>query len=173
MTKSYTSAVTITVVATGGGATSNATNEITYTYSPTLIGPSNLKINEATLYIGQSATLTWSEASLSNGGSIIYSIRKDGVEFDTTTDITYTITEDIAKTWGTSAISLTIVAIGGGKTSSASNAVTFTYKPAYKTIKYYNGTSWVKCIVYYHNGTKWIQTDIYCHNGSIWNPIDT
>lgn len=52
MTKSYTSAVTITVVATGGGATSNATNEITYTYSPTLIGPSNLKINEATLYIG-------------------------------------------------------------------------------------------------------------------------
>lgn len=172
-TKSYTSAVTITIVATGGGATSNATNEITYTYSPTLIGPSNLKINEATLYIGQSATLTWSEASLSNGGSIIYSIRKDGVEFDTTTDITYTITEDIAKTWGTSAISLTIVAIGGGKTSSASNAVTFTYKPAYKTVKYYNGTSWVKCIVYYHNGTKWIQTDVYYHNGSTWNPIDT
>lgn len=172
-TKSYTSAVTITVVAMGGGATSNATNEITYTYSPTLIGPSNLKINEATLYIGQSATLTWSEASLSNGGSIVYSVRKDGVEFDTTTNTNYTITEDIAKTWGTSAISLTIVAIGGGKTSPASNAVTFTYKPAYKTIKYYNGTSWVKCIVYYHNGTKWIQTDVYYHNGSIWNPIDT
>lgn len=172
-TKSYTSAVTITVVATGGGATSNATNEITYTYSPILTGPSNLKINEATSYIGQSATLTWSEASLSNGGSIVYSVRKDGVEFDTTTNTTYTITEDMAKTWGTSAISLTIVAIGGGKTSSASNAVTFTYKPAYKTIKYYNGTSWVKCIVYYHNGTKWIQTDVYYHNGSIWNPIDT
>lgn len=172
-TKSYTSAVTITVVATGGGATSNATNEITYTYSPTLTGPSNLKINEATSYIGQAATLTWSEASLSNGGSIVYSIRKDGVEFATTNNTTYTITEDIAKTWGTSAISLTIVATGGGKTSSASNAVTFTYKSAYKTVEYYNGASWVKCIVYYHNGTKWVQTEVCYHNGSTWNPINS
>lgn len=172
-TKSYTSAVTITVVATGGGATSNATNEVTYTYSPTLTGPSNLKINEATSYIGQAATLTWSEASLSNGGSIVYSVRKDGVEFATTTNTIYIITEDIAKTWGTSAISLTIVATGGGKTSSASNAVTFTYKSAYKTVEYYNGASWVKCIVYYHNGTKWVQTEIYYHNGSTWNPINS
>ena len=172
-TKSYTSVVTITVVAIGGGATSNATNEVTYTYSPTLIGPSNLKINEAASYIGQTAILTWTEASLSNGGSIIYSIRKDGIEFATTINTTYTITEDVAKTWGTSAISLTIVAIGEGKTSSASNTVTFTYKSAYKTINYYNGASWVKCIVYYHNGTNWIQTEVHYHNGSTWNTINS
>ena len=168
-TKSYTAIKAITIVATGGGATSNTTNEVSYTYSPTLSNPSNLQINNATSYTGQTATLTWTAATLSNDGDITYSIYKDGVEFATTTTTTYIITEDIAKTWGTTAVSLTIIATGGGKTGSSTNAVTFTYKPAYKTIKYHNGTSWIECIVYYHNGTKWIKCDTYYHTGSTWS----
>lgn len=162
-----TSAVSLTVVATSTGAdNSSASNAVSFTYSPTLSNPSNLKINNATSYTGQSATLTWTAATLSNGGAVTYSIRKDGTEFATATTNSYTITEATAKSWGASAVSLTVVAKGAGKTSSATSAVTFTYKPAYKTVKYYNGSQWIECIMYQYNGTAFVQGDPYYYTSA-------
>lgn len=171
-TKSYTSAVTITIVATGGGATSNATNSVTYTYQPTITAPSNLKINGGTSYTGQTAPLSWTAGSLSNGAAITYSLRKNGTQFATTTSTSYTVAESIVKNWGTSAVKITVVATGSGLTSGASNEVSFTYKPPFKTIKYHTGSGFVKCIGYYHNGTKWVKCDIYYHDGTGWKLSD-
>ena len=170
--KSYTSAVTITVVATGGGATSNATNSVTYTYSPSINGPTNLRINNATSYTGQTASLTWSAASISNGQAITYSIRKNNVEFATTTSTSYTVPSSVTSTWGSNAVTITVVAISGNLTSASSNSVTYTYAAGYKTVKYHNGTAWVECIAYYHDGTRWVKCDLYYHNGTKWNLSD-
>lgn len=171
-TKSYTSAVTITVVATGGGATSNATNGVTYTYQPTITAPSNLKINGGTSYTGQTAPLSWTAGSLSNGATITYSLRKNGTQFATTTSTSYTVAESVVKNWGASAVKITVVATGSGLTSGVSNEVSFTYKPPFKTIKYHTGSSFVECIGYYHNGTKWVKCDIYYHDGTGWKLSD-
>lgn len=171
-TKSYTSAVTITVVATGGGATSNATNGVTYTYQPTITAPSNLKINGGTSYTGQTAPLSWTAGSLSNGATITYSLRKNGTQFATTTSTSYTVAESVVKNWGASAVKITVVATGSGLTSGVSNEVSFTYKPPFKTIKYHTGSNFVECIGYYHNGTKWVKCDIYYHDGTGWKLSD-
>lgn len=167
-TKSWTSAVTLTVKASASGITSGATSGVTYTYSPAITAPSNLKINGGTSFTGQTAPLTWTAGSLSNGATVTYSLRKGGVQFATTTNTSYTVPESVVSTWGTSAVTITVVATGSGKTSSASNGVTFTYKPPFKTIKYHNGTDWVECIAYYHDGTKWVKCDLYYHNGTKW-----
>lgn len=169
ITKLYTSTKTITIVATGGGTTSNASNSVTYTYQPTITAPSNLQINGASSYIGETAPLSWTAATLSNGETVTYSIRKNGTQFTTTTSTSYTVPSTTTSTWETSAVTLTVVATGSGVTSVASNEVTYTYKPPYKTIKYHDGTSWIECIVYYHNGTKWIKCDTYYHTGSTWS----
>ena len=159
-----TSAVKLTVVATASNVdNSSASNEVSYTYSSALTAPSNLTISATT---GQSATLSWTAASLSSGNTITYSIRKDGTQFTTTTNTSYTIPEATAKGWGTSAVSLTVVATGDGKTSAASNAVSFTYKPPYKTVKYYDGSKWVECTVHYYNGTSFQQVDPYYYTSA-------
>lgn len=171
-TKNWTSAVTLTVKASASGITSGATSGVTYTYSPAITAPSNLKINGGTSFTGQTAPLTWTAGSLSNGATVTYSLRKGGVQFATTTNTSYTVPESVVSTWGTSAVTITVVATGSGKTSSASNGVTFTYKPPFKTIKYHNGTAWVECIAYYHDGTRWVKCDLYYHNGTKWNLSD-
>lgn len=171
-TKSWTSTVTLTVKASASGITSGATSGVTYTYSPAITAASNLKINGETSFTGQTAPLTWTAGSLSNGATVTYSLRKDGVQFATTTNTSYTVPESVVSTWGTSAVTITVVATGSGKTSSASNGVTFTYKPPFKTVKYHNGTAWVECIAYYHDGTRWVKCDLYYHNGTKWNLSD-
>ena len=171
-TKSWTSTVTLTVKASASGITSGATSGVTYTYSPAITAASNLKINGETSFTGQTASLTWTAGSLSNGATVTYSLRKDGVQFATTTNTSYTVPESVVSTWGTSAVTITVVATGSGKTSSASNEVTFTYKLPFKTVKYHNGTAWVECIAYYHDGTRWVKCDLYYHNGTKWNLSD-
>ena len=132
-TKSWgTSAITLTVVATGAGLTSSATNGVTYTYKPAFTtNPSNLKISNTTSYTGRTASLTWSAAVLSNSGSITYSIRKNGTQVATTSSTSYSFSESTTKSWGTSAVTLTVVATGSGLTSSATNGVSYTYKPVF------------------------------------------
>ena len=171
-TKNWTSAVTLIVKASASGITSGATSGVTYNYSPAITAPSNLKINGGTSFIGQTAPLTWTAGSLSNGATVTYSLRKNGVQFTTTTNTSYTVPESVVSTWGTSAVTITVVATGSGKTSSASNRVTFTYKPPFKTVKYHNGTAWVECIAYYHDGTRWVKCDLYYHDGTKWNLSD-
>ena len=171
-TKSWTSAVILTVKASASGITSDATSGVTYTYKPAITAPSNLKINGGTSYTGQTAPLSWTAGSLSNGATITYSLRKNGTQFATTTSTSYTVAESVVKNWGTSAVKITVVTTGSGLTSGASNEVSFTYKPPFKTVKYHTGSSFVECIGYYHNGTKWIKCDVYYHDGTGWKLSD-
>lgn len=168
-----TSTVTLTVVAIGAGLTSGASNGVTYTYQPVFTAnPTNLKINGGTSYTGQTAPLSWTAGSLSNGDAITYSLRKNGTQFTTTTSTSYTVAESVVQNWGTSAVKITVVATGSGLTSEASNEVSFTYKPPFKTVKYHTGSSFVECIGYYHNGTKWVKCDVYYHDGTGWKLSD-
>lgn len=171
-TKNWTSAVILTIKASASGITSDATSEVTYTYRPVITAPSNLKIDGGTSYTGQTAPLSWTAGSLSNGAAITYYLRKDGVQFATTTSTSYTAAESIVKNWGTSTVKITVVATGSGLTSEASNEVTFTYKPPFKTVKYHTGSNFVECIGYYHNGTRWVKCDIYYHDGTGWKLSD-
>ena len=171
-TKSWTSAVILTVKASASGITSGATSGVTYTYKPSITAPSGLKVNGGSSYTGQTVPLKWTAATISNGATITYSIRKNGTQFATTTSTSYTVAESVAKTWGTSAVKITVVATGSGVTSGASNEVSFTYKPPFKTIKYNTGSGFVECIGYYHNGTKWVKCDLYYHDGTGWKLSD-
>lgn len=171
-TKGWSGTVTLKVVATASGITSSATATVSYTYSPALSAPTNLKIAGNSSFIGQTAQLTWNAASLSNGAIVTYSIRKNGTEFATTTETSYTIPESTAINWGTSPVTITVFATGSGKVSDASNEVSFTYKSAYKTVKYNTGNGWVECIAYYHDGTRWVKCDTYYHTGSGWQLSD-
>ena len=171
-TKSWTSAVTLTVKASASGITSGATSGVTYTYQPSITAPSGLTVNSGSSYTGQTVPLKWTAATISNGATITYSIRKNGTQFATTTSTSYTVAESVAKTWGTSAVKITVVATGSGVTSGASNEVSFTYKPPFKTVKYNTGSGFVECIGYYHNGTKWVKCDLYYHDGTGWKLSD-
>jgi hypothetical protein len=171
-TKNWTSAVTLTVKASASGITSGATSGVTYTYKPSITAPSGLKVNGGSSYTGQTVPLKWTAATISNGATITYSIRKNGTQFATTTSTSYTVAESVAKTWGTSAVKITVVATSSGVTSGASNEVSFTYKPPFKTVKYNTGSGFVECIGYYHNGTKWVKCDLYYHDGTGWKLSD-
>lgn len=171
-TKGWSGTVTLKIVATASGITSSATATVSYTYSPALSAPTNLKIAGDSSFVGQTAQLTWNAASLSNGAIVTYSIRKNGTEFATTTETSYTIPESTAINWGTSPVTITVFATGSGKVSDASNEVSFTYKSAYKTVKYNTGNGWVECIAYYHDGTRWVKCDTYYHTGSGWQLSD-
>lgn len=165
ITKEWSGTVSLKIVASASGITSSASSTVSYTYSPTLTNPTDLKVEGASSFIGQTAQLTWTAATLSSGATITYSIRKNGVEFATTTSTSYTIPESIAINWGTNPVTITVFATGSGKVSNSSNEVAFTYKPPYKTIKYNTGTGWVECIAYYHDGTRWVKCDSYYYNG--------
>lgn len=162
-----TAAVTITIVATGAGLTSSASNSVTYTYRPLLTGASTLKVNGVTSSQAQTAALTWTAGKLSNGGAVTYSIRINGTQLATTTNTSYTVAEATALNYVT-AVTITIVTTGAGLTSAASNAVTFTYLSPNKTVGYYTGSAWVNTIPYYWNGTAWAKCELYYYNGSAW-----
>ena len=49
-----------------------------------------------------------------------------------------------------------------------SNTVTYTYQEPYHTLKYHNGSGWVKCKVWHHDGSGWILCNPHYHNGSGW-----
>ena len=93
----------------------------------TLSTPTDLQIESAT---GTTAALSWSASTITGAvGTITYSIQKDGVQVAITTDTSYTAPESVTKEWGTSAVSLTVVATYSGYSSAASSAVLYTYSP--------------------------------------------
>ena len=105
-------------------------------YAPSISPPSSLKISDS---IGPSTTISWSAAKLSHTtGTITYTVLKNGVPISggTTPSTKYDILESVAKTWGSSAVTLTVQANGtdlsntySGRTltSAASNGVSYTY----------------------------------------------
>ena len=107
---------------------------------PSISAPTNLKVTSAK---AQTCALSWTASSLSKTtGTITYSIRKNGTEVATTTSTSYTFAESTTKGWGTSAVTMTVVAKGTGLsntvnntattlTSSASSGVSYTYTPVF------------------------------------------
>ena len=45
---------------------------------------------------------------------------------------------------------------------------TITVKEQGRTVKYYNGSSYVECLLYYYDGSKWVGVIPYYYNGSSW-----
>lgn len=143
--------------------------------------PSITSMNPAS---GQSTTIKWSAATVSNqGSSTIYyqyfvgpsSTYSDSYHIGTTTGLTATITEaNILSKCGSSFSGTCYVFVraywdngssqGGWYTPTGK---AFTYTP-HRTIKYYNGSSWIECIPYYYNGSSWIECVPYYYNGSSW-----
>lgn len=77
---------------------------------------------------GPSGRVTWTEAVISGGtGSVVYSLRCDGVEILSTTDREFTTTAEYP-----SPVTFTVQAscVALGLTSDLSNSVTFTYDPS-------------------------------------------
>jgi len=93
----YGISIPFTVVAEYSGITDYATTYFTANY-PSVSAPSNLKINGSDSYTGQNIPLTWSASTLSYiDGTITYGILVNGSQFDTTTETSYTISEETAK----------------------------------------------------------------------------
>lgn len=133
---------------------------------------------------GQSTTIKWSAASVSNQGSatIYYqyfvgpsSTYSDSYHIGTTTGLTATITEaNILAKCGSSFSGTCYVFVraywDNGSTTGGWSTPTgkaFSYTP-HRTVKYFNGSSWVECIPYYFNGSSWIECIPYYFNGSSW-----
>lgn len=169
----YGTALQFRVQATYSGLTTNGSTTTKTFTKPSLSTPKNVKLSAAT---GESTTISWTASSITAtavSGNITYSIRKNGTQIATTTSTTYTFNKDITSTWGTSAITLTVVATCSTVnkhyktlTSGTSSGVSFTYKAAGTTVGYWDGSKWVHCYVYYFDGSNWKQIDPYYNDGS-------
>ena len=129
---------------------------------------------------GQSATITWSAAEVTNlGDSTVYyqyfvgpsSTYSDSYHVGTTTGQTATITEqNILSKCGTNFEGTCYlfvraywdngVSTGGWTTPTGK---TFTYTP-HRTLKYYVNGGWQECIVYYFDGNGWRECYPYYYN---------
>lgn len=133
---------------------------------------------------GSSVTINWSAATVTNLGSytIYYqyfvgpsSTYSDSYHVGTTTNLYATITEEsILSKCGSDFEGTCYVFVraywsdgttNGGWTAPTGKA--FSYTP-HRTVKYFNGSSWVECIPYYFNGSSWIECIPYYFNGSSW-----
>lgn len=142
----YGTSIEYYVVAYYSGLTRAGTGTKKTFVVPTISTPTNVALSVAT---GESTTISWTASSISNtalasGKSITYSIRKNGTQVATTTSTSYTFDKSAASTWGTSAVTLTVVATATTQspdytnlTSGVSSGVSFTYKAANPTITSY------------------------------------
>ena len=94
----------------------------------TITVPGNLKVNGAVSSTSSSCELIWDAATVTGSDSgITYHIYKDGAEYATTASTSYTFSASEITSW--SNVSLTVAAYNEDSGySSASDAVTFTYK---------------------------------------------
>ena len=94
-----------------------------------ITAPTNLRVNGLTSDSDSTCTLTWTAATLTGAAGITYYIYKNGAQVATTTGTSYTFTTSAISSW--SNVTLTVKAYNETTGfSSASNAVTFTYRPA-------------------------------------------
>ena len=115
---------------------SAVSDAVTFTYKEpvTLSAPSNLKVNGAASSSNSVCKLTWTASTLSGAtGTITYHIYKDGSDIGNTTSTSYTVPSSTITGWKNA--SLTVKAYNSSYGySSASNAVTFTYKVMSTTV---------------------------------------
>ena len=58
-----------------------------------------------------------------------------------------------------------------GTTYTTSNLTTTITVPYSDTVSYYDGSSWIKCLVKYFDGSSWVECKPYYYNGSTWIEI--
>lgn len=136
-TLSYGKSYTFTLTATYSGESTTKTASKTF-YVPAISDPTSLTISNTS---GQTASLNWTAASLSyTTGTIQYKIYQNDTEIKTVSAPPYTLTEDVASTFGTDPVTLTVQAVGTGLSNTYSgdelrsdhtNSVTFTYVVPY------------------------------------------
>lgn len=140
---------------------------------PTISNPSSLLVNGAASYSGQTIPLTWTAATLTDtSGTITYYIQANGTNVASTTTTSYTILAEQAKSY-TTATTFRVYAVGAGLTSGYSNTVKFTYLSPDKTIAYYDGMSWVNCLLYYNTGSDWVKCAPYYFDDTNWVACST
>lgn len=120
------------VIATGSAGSAFYSDPVyaTVVRSASLTAPSNLRLSAAS---GSTVAASWTASVLSGAtGTILYSIRKNGTQFATTENTSFTIPESTMNTWGTSPVTITVVATVSALSlvSGASNGVSFTYDPS-------------------------------------------
>lgn len=81
--------------------------------------------------------------------------------------IPYTPTFSLNQTW--------YLMIYSDSYDLAGNIITIalTYTEDDKTVSYYDGSSWQKCIPYYYNGSSWQKCVPYYYTGSAWKECST
>lgn len=156
------------------------------TYYVTFVSPNPTITSQPTITSispssGQSTTVKWSAAAVSNqGSSTIYyqyfvgpsSTYSDSYHIGTTTELSATITEaNILDKCGNGFDGICYIFVraywDNGSTTggwSAPSGKAFSYTP-HNTVMYCNGSSWVECIVYYFDGSDWIECTPYYYSG--------
>ena len=153
-----------------------------YTENPTITAQPSITSMSPTS--GQSTTIQWSAATVTNqGSSSIYyqyfvgpsSTYSDSYHIGTTSALTATITEaNILAKCGSTFEGTCYVFVRaywdngstqGGWTTPTGKA--FTYAP-HRTVKYYNDGSWVECIPYYYTESGWVECIPYYYTESRW-----
>ena len=127
------------------------------------------------------AAITWSDATLTlvqngtdvtaamggtethnHGTAVTYYLYEGSTQIGTFSNNTLTFTPSVGThTYKT-------VASGGGISADGASA-SITVVPPYKTLKIYNGSEWIECIVYRYDGNSFIEVEPYYYDGTNWS----
>lgn len=103
------------------------------------------------------------------GGTPTYKLYMDGVDKGAFSGNTKTITLTDSQLEIAHTFALVAVSTARGDTISSTGATaSHTPKSVHKTVKYYNGSEWVECIMYYWTGSAWQEVEPYYWNGTTW-----
>ena len=169
------------------GDLSQSSDTVSYTFKhqlPTIV--TQPQITSVSPPSGVQTTITWSAVQVNNQGSyqIQYqyfvgpsSAYSESYHVGTTSGLTATITENMIKQkCGTNFKGTCYLFVRAYWTNadgssvggwSLSSSVAFQYTP-HNTVGYFNGSSWIECIVYYYNGTTWTECVPYRFDGTTW-----
>lgn len=151
---------TYKVVASAGGLTADgASKSIT-------IPAAAITWSNATLTLAQNDTTVTATkggtATHNYGTAVTYYLYEGSTKIGTFSGNTLSFTPSVgAHTYKT-------VASGGGISKDGASASITVVEP-HKTLKIYNSSGWVECIIYRYNGSSFIEVEPYYYNGTSWS----
>ena len=151
---------TYKVVASAGGKTADGKS------ASITVPAAAITWSDATLTLAQNiteVTATMGGTATHNyGTAVTYYLYEDSTQIGTFSNNTLTFTPSVgAHTYKT-------VASGGGISADGASA-SITVVPPYKTLKIYNGSEWIECIVYRYDGNSFIEVEPYYYDGTNWS----
>ena len=127
------------------------------------------------------AAITWSNATLTlaQNDTTVTATKGGTATHNYGTAVTYYLYEGSTKigTFSGNTLSFTpsvgthtykTVASGGGISKDGASASITVVEP-HKTLKIYNSSGWVECIIYRYNGSSFIEVEPYYYNGTSWS----